>query len=103
MTSLMPEETLHIYLTASSKAISLVLIVDRDKKQLRIHFVSRELQGPELNYQILEKLVLTLIYASKRLRRYFQPHKIEVLTNYPTKQFLLRLEKSGRLEKWESN
>mgnify|MGYP001553540151 FL=1 len=58
------------------------------------------LQGPELNYPTLEKLVLALIYAARRLRRYFQAHQIEVLTSYPIKQILLKPETSGRLAKW---
>lgn len=87
-------------LVASGEAISSVLTLDRDKKQLRIHFVSRALQGPALNYQILEKLVHALIYAATRLRRYYQAHKIDVPTRYSIKQILLRLEKLRHLAKW---
>nr|KAJ0221400.1 hypothetical protein LSAT_V11C200050910 [Lactuca sativa] len=57
-------------------------------------------QGLELNYPALEKLVLALIYAARRLRRYFQAHQIEVLTNCPIKQILLNPETSGLLAKW---
>lgn len=66
-----------------------------------MYFISRALQGPDLNYPTLEKLVLVLIYVARRLRRYFQAHKIEVLTNSPIKQILLKPEMSGRLMKWE--
>lgn len=52
------------------------------------------------NYLILEKLVLTSIYAARQLRHYFHAHKIEVLIGYPIKQIILRPEKSGCLEKW---
>lgn len=65
-----------------------------------MYFVSRGLQGPELNYPALEKLVLALIYVARRLRRYFQAHQIKVLTNCPIKQILLKPETSGRLAKW---
>nr|KAJ0215899.1 hypothetical protein LSAT_V11C300156660 [Lactuca sativa] len=53
-----------------------------------------------MNYPVIEKLVLALVYAARRLRRYFQGHQIEVLTNSPIKQILLKPETSGRLEEW---
>ncbi|GJU63738.1 reverse transcriptase domain-containing protein [Tanacetum coccineum] len=38
-------------------------------KEMPVYFVSRTLQGPELNYTPMEKLVLSLVFAAKRLRR----------------------------------
>ena len=54
----------------------------------------------ETRYPELEKLALTLMVASKKLRSYFHAHPIEVLTNYPLCQVLQKLETSGRLLKW---
>ncbi|GJZ07435.1 reverse transcriptase domain-containing protein [Tanacetum coccineum] len=34
-----------------------------------VYFISRALQGPELNYTPMEKLILSLVFAAKRLRR----------------------------------
>ena len=65
-----------------------------------MYFVSRALLQTEKNYPILEKLVLALVHAARRLRRYFQAHTIEVLSTYPVRQILLKPEKSGRLAKW---
>ncbi|XP_021991624.1 uncharacterized protein LOC110888405 [Helianthus annuus] len=48
----------------------------------------------------MEKLVLALIHASRRLRRYFANHVIHVLTNYNIGNILARPEISGRLAKW---
>ncbi|XP_052624863.1 uncharacterized protein LOC128132371 [Lactuca sativa] len=95
-----PGETLQVYLSTSGEAISSVLAVEREGEQKPVYFVSRALQGPEINYPMLEKLVLELIYAARRLSRYFQEHQIEVLTSYPIKQILLKPEMSGRLAKW---
>ncbi|XP_023739861.1 uncharacterized protein LOC111887961 [Lactuca sativa] len=95
-----PGETLQVYLSTSGEAISSILTVEMEGEQKPIYFVSRALQGPELNYPTLERLVLVLIYAVRRLRRYFQAHQIKVLTIYPIKQILLKLETSGRLAKW---
>ncbi|XP_076953173.1 uncharacterized protein LOC143627176 [Bidens hawaiensis] len=49
---------------------------------------------------MLEKLVLVLVYAASRLRRYFHGHPINVLTGYTLKNVLTKPELSGRLAKW---
>ena len=48
----------------------------------------------------MEKLILALVTATRKLRPYFQAHTIEVLTEYPMKQILHKTETSGRLMKW---
>ncbi|GKA93283.1 reverse transcriptase domain-containing protein [Tanacetum coccineum] len=48
----------------------------------------------------MEKLVLSLVFAAKRLRRYFQAYPIAVITNQPIKQILSRPNMAGRLQKW---
>ncbi|GJX28118.1 reverse transcriptase domain-containing protein [Tanacetum coccineum] len=63
------KEELVIYLAASKEAVSVVLMTEREAKQMPIYFVSRALRGPEVNYTSMEKLVLALVHASKRLRR----------------------------------
>nr|GEW59059.1 hypothetical protein [Tanacetum cinerariifolium] len=82
------KEELIMYLSASYGAISAVLMTERDTVQTPVYFLSRALQAPELNYTTMEKLVLTLVCAAKRLRRYFQAHPIVVITNQPIKQIL---------------
>lgn len=100
LVSPIPGETLQVYLSTLEKAISSDLVVEREGTQVPIYYVSRALQDLEISYPILEKMVLALIYESRRLRRYFQAHQIELLTNHPIKQILLKPETSGRLEKW---
>nr|KAJ0193280.1 hypothetical protein LSAT_V11C800420460 [Lactuca sativa] len=85
-------ETLQMYLSASNEAISSVLTVENEGEHKLVYFVSRALQGPELNYPTLERLVLALIYAERHLRHNFQAHQIEIL---------LKPEMSGWLAKWE--
>ncbi|GJT94441.1 reverse transcriptase domain-containing protein [Tanacetum coccineum] len=94
------KEELIMYLAAAKEAISAVLMTERDGKQMPIYFVSRALQGPEVNYTPMEKLILALVSASKRLKRYFQAHTIVVITDQPIKQMLSNPEVTGRLLKW---
>jgi hypothetical protein len=74
-------------------------MVERQEVQTPIYYISRVLTASEVNYSVLEKLVLALVHASIRLSRYFQAHIIEVLTSYPLQQVLRRPELSGRLAK----
>nr|GFA28795.1 reverse transcriptase domain-containing protein [Tanacetum cinerariifolium] len=81
-----PQEELIMYLSATYGAVSAVLMTEWGTTQTPIYFISRALQGPELNYSPMEKLVLSLVFAAKRLRRYFQAHPITVITDQPIKQ-----------------
>ncbi|GJV57465.1 reverse transcriptase domain-containing protein [Tanacetum coccineum] len=75
-------------------------MTERGTVQTPVYFISRALQGPELNYTPMEKLVLSLVFAAKRLRRYFQAHPIAVITDQPIKQIMSRPDVAGRLQKW---
>ncbi|XP_021992082.1 uncharacterized protein LOC110888892 [Helianthus annuus] len=100
LTAPYPEELLKMYLAAAHNAISAVLMVERDGKQTPIYYISRVLAGSETRYPTLEKLVLALVHATRRLQRYFQGHRVQVLTDYPLQQILHKPEISGRLAKW---
>nr|GEU55054.1 hypothetical protein [Tanacetum cinerariifolium] len=54
-----------IYLAAAKEAISAVLMTERDGKQMLVYFVSHALQGLEINYTPMEKLILTLVSAKR--------------------------------------
>ncbi|GKC49360.1 putative reverse transcriptase domain, ribonuclease H-like domain protein [Tanacetum coccineum] len=96
----MQGEVLIMYLTASTESINATLFARREEEQVPIYFVSRVLQGAELNYPSLEKLILALVHAARRLQRYFQAHTVTILTDLPIKQTLTKPKKSGRVAKW---
>ncbi|KAL2491616.1 Ribonuclease H [Abeliophyllum distichum] len=48
----------------------------------------------------MEKLVLSLITASRKLRLYFQSHSIDALTNLPLRQILQKSDTSRMQMKW---
>ncbi|GJT98770.1 reverse transcriptase domain-containing protein [Tanacetum coccineum] len=100
LTALIHREVLMMYLTALTESINAALFARREKGQVPIYFISKVLQGAELNYPALEKLILALVHAARRLRRYFQAHTVAVLTNFSIKQALTKPEKSGRVAKW---
>ncbi|GKA05022.1 reverse transcriptase domain-containing protein [Tanacetum coccineum] len=69
LTALKKEEELMVYLSAANEEISTVLLVEREGRQAPIHYVSKTLQGAEINYPPIEKLALALVHAARRLRR----------------------------------
>ncbi|XP_022024620.1 uncharacterized protein LOC110924955 [Helianthus annuus] len=94
------KEPLILYLSTADNAVGAMLIVEREGVQTPIYYVSKMLNDPKTRYSIMEKLVLALVHASRRLRRYFANHIITVLTNYRIGQILSKPEISGRLAKW---
>ncbi|GJT78209.1 reverse transcriptase domain-containing protein [Tanacetum coccineum] len=62
-------ETLTMYLATLEEIVSAILMAERGKKQILVYFVSRTLHGAELKYPKLEKLILALVYAARKLQR----------------------------------
>ncbi|GKD56104.1 reverse transcriptase domain-containing protein, partial [Tanacetum coccineum] len=82
VTVLIKGKTLVMYLAASEESISAVLLAERGKKQVPVYFVSQTLQGAELEYLELEKIVLALVYAVRRLRRGRNSIKGHILVDF---------------------
>ncbi|GJZ18291.1 reverse transcriptase domain-containing protein [Tanacetum coccineum] len=95
LTAPMEKEELIVYLAAAKEVVTAVLMMEREAKQMPIYFFSRVLQGPEINYTPMENLVLALVHASKRIKRYFQAHTIIVITDQPIKQVSSCIDGSG--------
>ncbi|GKA49398.1 reverse transcriptase domain-containing protein [Tanacetum coccineum] len=82
VTSPVNGKTLIVYLAAFEESIRAVLMAERGEKQVPMYFISRTFHGAELEYPGLEKLILALVYASRKLRRYFQAHPIQILAAF---------------------
>ena len=93
-------ELLTLYLDVSDFSTSAVLVRDKERVQHPVYYCSRALRGAEERYPRMEKLILALVTAARKLRPYFQAHTIEVPTEFPMKQVLHKPETSGRLMKW---
>ena len=93
-------ELLALYLVVSDFSTSAVLVRDKERVQHPGYYCSRALRGAEERYPRMEKLILALVAAARKLRPYFQAHTIEVPTKYPMKQVLHKPETSERLMKW---
>ncbi|KAJ9566630.1 hypothetical protein OSB04_002596, partial [Centaurea solstitialis] len=93
-------ESLQLYLAVSKNATSAVLVREEYQRQQPIYYVSKSFLDAETKYTSMEKLLLGLMTAAKKLRHYFESHHIIVVTNYPLKTVLRKPELTGRLAKW---
>ena len=62
--------------------------------------MSKRLLDAETRYSNMEKLVYALILASRKLRPYFEAHKVEVRSSYPLRQILHKPEILDRMINW---
>ena len=60
-------ETLFLYVAASEHAVSGVLIHEKNGEQRPIYYVSRSLVDAETRYPVMEKLVLAVVTAARKL------------------------------------
>ena len=69
-------------------------------KQFPVYFVSEALLGAKLNYSKLEKIAYTVVMASRKLKHYFQAHRIKVLSAQPLEALFRNSKAFRRIRKW---
>jgi hypothetical protein len=99
-----PSEPLLLYVAASKAVVSAVLVqeVEGEKVKLQcpVYFVSEALSGSKLLYSELEKISYTVIMATRKLRHYYEAHKVTVLMDQPLNDLFINKEASSRIAKW---
>ena len=80
--------------------VSLVLVRMEIEVQRSVYYVSKSLQEAEVCYLPLEKAILAIVHATRKLPYYFQAHTIVVLTQLPLQSLLRRSNYIGRVAKW---
>ena len=91
-------EDLYMYLSVSEHAVNVILLRDQGVQQ-PINYINKTLVDDETRYLPLEKLVLALVHATRKLPHYFQAHTVYVLTEYPLQSLLKRSDFMGRIVK----
>ena len=80
MSRLEVEEILFAYIVVASHAVSLVLVWVNSGIQRPVYYVSKSLHEVEVHYLPLEKAILAVMHATRKLPQYFQSHIVVVLT-----------------------
>jgi hypothetical protein len=73
---------------------------DTTKVQNPMYFVSTVLRDARERYTMQQKLLYTLLIASRKLRHYFQGHPIKVVTDRPLETILCNPNVTGRVVEW---
>ena len=71
MSSLEVDEVLFAYLAIASHAVSFVLIREDNGIQRPVYYVSKSLHEAEVQYLSLEKAILAVVHATRKLPYYF--------------------------------
>ena len=100
MSSPLVDEVLFSYLAVTSHAISLVFIQMDNGIPRPVYYVSKSLNETEVRYLPLEKAILVVVHATRKLPHYFQAHTVVVLTQLPLMSVLRSADYTGRVAKW---
>ena len=100
MSKLEVDEVFFAYIVVASHAMRLVLIRVNNGMQRPVYYVSKYLHEAEVRYLPLEKAILAVIHATRKLPHYFQSHTVVVLTQLPLRSLLQSADYIGRITKW---
>ena len=94
------DEVLFAYLVVASHAVSFVLIREDSGIQRPFYYISKSFHEAKVRYLSLEKAILVVVYATRKLPHYFQAYTVVVLTQLPLKSILRSIDYTGRIAKW---
>jgi hypothetical protein len=115
-----PGELLYLYIAAAAEAVSMVLVVERTTQedqvtlegqepegsagvrtiQRPVYYVSEVLHEAKTRYLDTHKLLYAVLVASRKLRHYFQAHRVVVVTSFPLRAILHSSNTIGNIAKW---
>jgi hypothetical protein len=106
MTPPIPKETLLLYISATTNVVSTVLVAEREEEgrayaiQRPMYYVSEVLANAKTCYTQPQKLLYTLLITSRKLRHYFQAHKVVVPSSFPLGEIIRNRNANGHIVKW---
>jgi hypothetical protein len=68
--------------------------------QRPIYYINEVLHVAKTRYLKVHKLLYAVLIASRKLRNYFQAHKLSVVTSYPLRAVLHNSNATGNIAKW---
>ena len=68
--------------------------------QKSVYYDSEVLHEAKARYLETHKLIYAILIASRKLRHYFQAHRVVVVTSYPLRVILHNSNTTGNIAKW---
>jgi hypothetical protein len=105
-TSSQPTKDLLLYISCMTHMVSTVLVVERAEEghaypeQHPVYFISEVLGPSKKKYPQVQKLLYAVFLTARKLRHYFDNHKVIVVTGFPIGDILHNKEAIGRIAKW---
>jgi hypothetical protein len=105
-TSNQPTEDLLLYISCTTHMVSTVLVVEWAEEghaypvQHLVYFISEVLGPSKIRYPQVQKLLYAVLLTARKLRYYFDDHKVIVVTGFPIGDILHNKEAIGRTAKW---
>jgi hypothetical protein len=101
-----PAEDLLLYISCTTHVVSTVLVVERAEEghaypvQHPVYFISVVLGPSKKKYPQVQKLSYAVLLTARKLRHYFDDHKVIVVTGFIIGDILHNKEAIGRIAKW---
>jgi hypothetical protein len=99
-------EDLLLYISCTTHVVSTALVVERAKEghaypiQHLVYFISEVLGASKNKYPQVQKLLYAVLLTARKLRHYFDDHKVIVVTGFLIGDILHNKEAIGRIAKW---
>jgi hypothetical protein len=71
--------------------------------QSPVYYISEVLHYTKTRYLKVHKLLYAVLIASRKLRHYFQAHKISVVTSYPLRAVPQNPNETSNITKWAAD
>ena len=86
--ALKPRKPLILYLAIKKDTIGAMLAQESEGKLGHaVYYLSKKLQY-EANYSLVEKICLAIIWATKKLRHYFQSYRVQAISKHDPLRYL---------------
>jgi ribonuclease HI len=104
LASPLPKESMLLYIAATNRVVSVVLVVEREEDgktvQRPVYYLSEVISLSKQNYPHYQKMTYGVYLAAKKLKHYFQEHSITVVCEAPISEIIGCKDATGRVAKW---